>query len=962
MGRRLVGRSRELAVLRPQLDRAIAGSGSVALIAGEPGIGKTSLAEELVTIGVEQGAGSAWGRCWEGGGAPPYWPWVEALRDLRSRLAPDERIDAVIETGSLAQLVPDFVAADARAPSLDSGSRFRLFETFAQTLSAAASGGPLVIVIDDVHGADQSSLLLLEFVAGRLDGLPILVVATYRDVELTAAHPFTSTLGQLLRQRTTARLTVAGLDVDGIADLIEETTGSPAPPNVASRVLEQTDGNPLYIREIARLLFQEGRITEVEGLNLPHDVRETVLARVAGLPAETQAILQVAAVLGREFSVDVLTALAGADALERLEPAEACHIVGSGTRIGHLRFSHAVVAQALYDDVGHGRRMRMHLDAARVLQGRAGSDGDSLLSELAHHFCAAIPIVDAAVAVEHARRAGDRAVGLLAFEEGIRLYRLAMTVLEANPTGDPTGQLDLLLRLGDAQTRAGETAAAGETFLAAAAQARSAGDGVRLAEAAVGYGGRFVWLRPGHDARLIPLLEEALIALPEGDSALRVRVAARLAGALRDDPDKTRRDELSRRALAMARRLADAETLAVAIPARFTAIWGPDSVDEEAELSEEMERLTAGGNPEREGEAHWLRFESSMTLGNADTARSYEEPYRELAVVLRQPSQLWYAGVMRSIGALITGPLDGVEDLLLDTRDRGRKVHAADAQASFRFALFELRRLQGRLGEVRDEARAAVYDSPGYPVFRGWNVLIDAETGALEVARREMGRMLDGGDRTIPRDNGWLMTMSLLSRAASAVDDHGLSVEVYDRLLPYGHLVATSHGEVVGGSVAQALGVLAMHLGDVDSADRHLDAALETHRRMRADVLITETMWARATLLERRGRRGDRSRAAALFAQVADEARRLGMGGLAGLVARRADGRSGGPGGLTRREREVANLVARGLSNRAVASELIVSERTVETHVQNVLMKLGFSSRSQIASWVVANDPPSRPS
>ncbi len=348
--------------------------------------------------------------------------------------------------------------------------------------------------------------------------------------------------------------------------------------------MELTDGNPLYIGEAARLLESEGVLggaVELDRLDLPRDVRETVLRRVSLLSPACQEVLELASVLGRDFPLDALTLLAGDDldvagALD--EATTTAIVVDSPTHPDHLRFGHAVLSEALYREIPSLRRRRIHADAGRALESLAGTTSEGRVAELARHYFASLPVGPVDRAVQYARVAGERAVQQLAYEEGARLFTMALQASAvATPPSPISERTELLLGLGDAQAKAGETPRAKATFLEAADLARQSGDAEQFARASLGYGGRFVWLRAGTDPKVIPLLREAVDALPETDSELRVRLLARLSGARRDEADRAPRDGLSAEAVAMASRLGDPATLAYALIARSMAIWGPDT-------------------------------------------------------------------------------------------------------------------------------------------------------------------------------------------------------------------------------------------------------------------------------------------------------------------------------------------------------------------------------------------------
>ena len=942
---------------------AMAADGQLLLVGGDPGIGKSRLTEEITAVASTRGGLTAWGRCWEAGGAPPYWPWIDALNALVRQVGRDRLLGALGDTaGDVAVVAPALRVGSGSAPPDDAGARFRLYEGVVDLLDAVTdlAGPALVIALDDAHTADPSSLLLLEFVASRLARRRVMLVVTYRHGELTDAHPFTATLAQLMRASSTTRLLLRGLDEGAVDELITATSGRSPRPSLARQVLERTDGNPLYVGEIARLLAAEGRLDLSDGTSMPRDVRETVLHRVARLPSETRSALEAAAVLGRDFPVDLLVAITSPEVLVDLEPAAASDLLAPvPNAIGQLRFSHAVVAQALYETITPTRRMQIHLAAARALEQRHAHDLDSVLASLALHYAAAAPVADVATGAEYARRAGERAVRQLAYEEAARLFRLAQSLLASAGVTDLAVRADLMLALGDAHARAGARDASMEAFFQAADLARELGDPERLGRAAVGYGGRFVWLRPGGDTRLVPLLEEAAAVLPRG-TALWTRVVARLAGALRDEWDGRRRQALSAEALEAAVALGDPDTLALALTSRFTAVWSPDTI-----ASHELDRLAEAAarnamrsqDPEREGEVRWLRFILTVAANDGDTTRREIQRYGDHARRLRQPSQQWYAAVMSCIVRLMDGPLDGLEDLIDDAQQMGEYAQPWDAAASHRMAMAQLRREQGRLGEYEAALRDAVAEFAPYRLFSALLALSLVQSGRRKEALDLTWRLAGDGPDSLPFDNSWLYGMQLLAEVAYEAKEAELGERLHARLLPYADVVGQASGEIAIGSVGHHLATLDVLAGRLDPAVERFEGVLDQYRDAGASVWAARTLVHSAAALEQRDRPGDRTRAAAQLDEARELAARLGIGSVLDVLRDRSSaGRTDEPA-LTPRENEVARLVAEGLSNKDIAAALFVSERTVETHVQHILTKLGFSSRTQVAAWLARARP-----
>ena len=303
-----------------------------------------------------------------------------------------------------------------------------------------------------------------------------------------------------------------------------------------------------------------------------------------------------------------------------LDEARAESVIGAvpGAQ-GSLQFSHALVRDALYEQLGAARRTRLHADIGEALVALYATDPEPHLAEIAHHFFEAAPGGDRDTAIAWTTRAGDRATRLLAYEEAARLYRMALVALDSKPETDEPARCELLLALGDAQARSGEMVIAKETFAAAAAVATRLGSSDRLARAAIGYGGRFVWVRSGKDHKLVPLLEDALAALPAEDSVLRIKLLARLAGALRDRSLPERVTSLSQEAVAMARRLGDPATLAFALDGLYAGIRYPQHTDQWRAMGDELvQTAEAAGAKERAWAGHQHRLGPLMLTGDLE--------------------------------------------------------------------------------------------------------------------------------------------------------------------------------------------------------------------------------------------------------------------------------------------------------------------------------------------------------
>jgi DNA-binding SARP family transcriptional activator/tetratricopeptide (TPR) repeat protein len=892
-----VGRDRELAELTGALDDVPRGRGSLFLLSGEPGIGKTRLAEEVAARASERGARVLSGRCWESGGAPAYWPWVQCLRVLVQEPEP-ATLAAQVGAGAadIAQIVPELheLLPDLRGPppSVDpDGARFRLFEAITTFVRNAAGAQPIVLILEDFHAADASSLLLLRFVAGDLADAPVLVVVTVRDGDRASTEAFASNLAELVRSATVSHLPLQGLEREDVARLVQAGHGIDASEGLVAAIHERTDGHPLFVGEILRLLASEGRLDA-----LPHEVRAVVGQRLGLLSRDCRQVLAVASVVGREFGTDVLARVSEVDPAslpDLLDEAIAARALAEVPgAVGRLRFAHALVREVLYDELPASRRMRLHRRVGDALEAIHAAELEPRLAALAHHFVLAAPIGAAAKAVDYSTRAAERAVAELAYEESVRLYEMALRAHELQAGTDEQTRCDLLLARGDAQTRSGDTGSARETFLRAADIARSAGMGERLARAALGYGGRFVSL-PEDDARLLPLLEEALTALGEDDDALRARLLARLAcarpywgGSL----TSRRRASAARslEAVELARRLDDRATLAWALEARSVVLWGPDNVDELLVLSDEIVTLAdAAGECEQAVNAHAMRSEVLLALGELPAARADLEAAARLAQELRLPSQRWHVAVHQIGLALLAGRFPEAQQLIERANRFGERAHRAEATWCAVVQRFPLLLEQGGLEEIRPALEALAAERPDETLLRCLLARLECELGHETQARATLELLARDGFAALTKDLSWLLAIALLAEVAALVGDAQRAALLYELLGPYASLVAGSPHCFTVGSASRYLGLLASVLSRPDEAVRHLEDAAAMNEKIAARPWHAHTKADHARVLLARDASGDRERAGDLLRDALSTYQELGMTASAGKVSTR---------------------------------------------------------------------------
>jgi tetratricopeptide (TPR) repeat protein len=882
-----VGREGELATLGACVAEAAAGRGGFVAIAGEPGIGKTRLLEELVARAALPDERVLWGRCLAHEGVPAYWPWTQALRSYVERSEPAALRGELGPAGAdVAQLVPEVrerVPELGTAPRLDpEQARFRLFDSVASFLRRASARRPLLVVLEDLHWADEVSMLLLGFVAPELRRTGVLVAGTYREVEIRRRPRHGGTIAQ-----AAVRLVLRGLERPETAAFVQRSVGVAVPERVVADLHRITEGNPYFLGELVRDLRTRGRTA---GAELPPEVREAIRRRLEPLDGADRRLLAIAAVMGREFDLPPL-AIACEEppdrVLGRLAAAVEAGLVGDVPSLpGRFRFTHALVRETLYEDLAAPARAELHRVVALALERLYASAVDPPLAELAHHFFHAAPLAGAEHAVEYAVRAAERAVALLAYEEAVRHYQRALEAL-ALGVPDEARRLALLLALGDAHWRAGENEQAREAFARALDAARLLDLPPAMARAALGFG-RASPERGAVDPTLVAMLEEALAALGEGDSALHAALLARLASALYFTRAEERREALSRRAVEMARRVGDPGALVAALITRHFMLWGPGPIAERLTLMEEAAAVAdALADRQPSFEIQRNRIFDLYEAGDVTAADLELETYARRAAAVRLPMYRWHAVVVRAMRLFMAGRMDEAERVAMEamaTRPDG--PFSARGQM-YVILLFAICREQGRLAELEEPLALLAGAFPAVPVWRCGQALSHAELGRPGAARALVAPLAARDLADLPRDGNFIAALVMLAELAALAENERLAGLVYPLLLPFAARTAMiGMSAACYGSAARYLGLLATVLRRPEDASRHFEEALAMNVRLGARPLVawTRADWAR--LLLELGGRADRTRAGELLGLAERTAVELGMARLRARIAR----------------------------------------------------------------------------
>jgi tetratricopeptide (TPR) repeat protein len=655
----------------------------------------------------------------------------------------------------------------------------------------------------------------------------------------------------------------------------------PPPAALAARVHAETRGNPLFAGELGRLFAAEGGPAgEAEQLPIPDGVREAIRRRLRRQSADCQEALTLASVIGREFEPTVLAAVSDfpeAQISAALDEAAEARLVGPVPGApARLRFSHILVRDALYGDLPVLTRHRLHLKVAAGLEAPGLGGSAASVSELAHHYLAA-GSHGCVKALEYAHRAADDAASQLAYEEAARWYSTTLDLLERTGADDVPRRCDLLLALGESLSRAGNGPEAKQVLREATAIAEAEGWPDRLATAALAYSGRFAWARASTDPALVPLVERALAVVGRGSDTTRARLLARLAAASRDDPARERRVALADEAVDLARRSGDLPTLAYALEGSWVA---REAQDPRGGIAVGDELIALGdkiGDRERVFLGHDFRMHALWSVADRAGIDVEVEALDRLADELRQPGHEWHARSHRTMVALMEGRFAAAEPLIRETRLVGERAEGWNAAVSERLQLFTLRHAQGRLSELETLLARSVHEFPALLRFRCALAHAYAAIGNQQAARAALDDVLARDPEHHYVDAEWLFTMCLLPDVCRALDDTEAAATVYRLLLPWADLYAEAPVEASFGAVARALGVAATVLGDLDSATQHLEAAVETERRMRARPWIALAQHDLGAALLARAGRGDHAEAVSLLGEAAREFQALGM-------------------------------------------------------------------------------------
>lgn len=892
----MVGRQAELSRLRSIWHTAAGGSTRLALVAGDAGVGKTRLAAELAGIVETSGGKVLVGRCAPGGDRA-FEPFVQAVGPALA-----ERSDAWLRAhvkrhgGGILRLFPELAPRlPDSGPDVKRSARPQLIGA----LAAAISGGkePVLLVVEDLHWASRSTVLVLDHIARHRAPGPVLVVGTYRDAAIHPSHPLAELLhGHGPGTRRIDQIVLGNLSPQAVTALLVDraAVAGRAASGLARSLWLRTEGNPLLLTEALRDVIAGGGLAPgvvngdaVDRIGVPHEVAALVMRRLGRPTGSARRAVEMASVLGRSFSVEAVAAAAEMEdktVRTGLAKAAAARIVlvepaGAG-QPDRYRFAHECFRDAVYECLTPSRRVRAHRAVADVLR-RPDWFEPVPASVVLHHLAAATPVGQAPFAAEQAQRAGEAAMEVLAFEEAAGFYGQALAFLGSGAA--PGRRADLLLLLADAHHQSGESARARQSYLQAGALARAAKDGPRLGRAVLGLGDVLgVW---GADGVLIGLLEEAIEASPD-DASLKAKLLARLAQARAalDSPDE--RKQQSDRAWELAWDSRDPDTMNAVLRARHEALSAPDDLEDRVEMDGELFAMAT--NAKDAGLAilaHGWRLLDLLEQGHLVDAERDRKAHAQLARRSGDPRHERDAAVWAATWALLVGKNRKAATQI--DRALGLGQQARDPQAS---AIYWQQQL-GLVLEWGSDAEAEglievwrdlVRTHDRAPAWRAPLALLLATFGHQDEAGVELDGLLSEECADLPLDRTWLPTVAAIGEVAAMLEDP--RCEFIGKLLwLYGRrLIVHGAGLACRGSVSRVLGLLSATRGDWLAAERQFQSAVSAHERIDAGPLLARTRSQFGQALARKpGGPLHMGRARQMLDQAREEARAFGMQRLA---------------------------------------------------------------------------------
>lgn len=964
-----IGREQEMAELIEALDNAKGGHGGLVMLVGEPGIGKTRLIEELETVALEHGLHLAKAACYESGSSPPYWPWTQAIRSVL--IEPSEAVLAALDTRAaviaeivpeIGNLVPDLELLSELEPEQ---ARFRLFDSVASFFGEIVALESMIIVLDDLHWADRSSLDMLEFIARDIGSSKLLLVGMYRGMELSRQHPLSETLATLARSREFRRIHLRGLTSDEVGRLVEAVSNAEAPSSWISEIYDRTEGNPFFVVEVTRDLaqaeaFDVGEFDSMGPFRIPDGVREAIGLRLNRLSEECNQLLSVAVVVGKEFELNLIRLLQP----ERSDPqfVSALEEALSGGIVEEMkgtprrcRFTHALIQETLLQEFSSAHRAGIHREIGKALERLYSDDLEAHADELSYHISESGSATSNLKLIRYSLLAGERALSTYAWDEALLHFQRGLDSTKGQTIDSDIAALLFGLARAQISTLGRQRLHEAVTTVRPAFDYFVNEGDVESALAIAEY--PFISLH--RDGGMTRLLADAIQLVPP-DSHRAGRLLERYGLALNVElGDVESASEVLDRALKIARRDNDSalETTVLNKMANVQMM----NFNPEAALDHSLRAVGLDLNIDHLRESHWWAASASIVLGNLEDARLHATAQLDLAKEVGSRFNI----IQVFFSSEVIDQLQGNWESSREFSDRGLDIDPRDVRLVSNRAMLEY--------EVGDFGQGSSYMeqlvetmnlAPPSPSLEysiasaaiGISARISGDTGLLTTAELAANQILSSASPL----SGFLVLLARSGLAMIAVvrGDVEMAREQYDALKTR-HITVSVLNLVCGHRV---LGLLAQTLGWMDRACSHFEDSRTFCQRAVAQPELAWTGYDYAAALLQRSEPGDRIKAESLIEEAIAISTELGM---RPLLDRLIDLRNSVlsdsaasreyPAGLTPREVEILRLVASGKSNAEIAGELARSVRTVERHISNIYGKTGSAGRANATAFAFTN-------
>jgi tetratricopeptide (TPR) repeat protein/adenylate kinase len=961
-----VARETELRQLHEALDHTLDGRGQVRFVTGEAGAGKSTLTEEFARRAQEKYGDLlvAVGDCnAQTGLGDPYLPFREILGQLtgdvenkltqgaitnenagRLRsflefsgralvdLGPD-LIDIFVPGGGLVTRAGQLVAGEsgwrarldrlrrdrerrsesdltARA-SRQGSEQNQIFEQFTKVIVTLAEEKPIILMVDDLHWADDSSIGLLFHLARRVGNSRVLLLGTYRpeDVALGRGgqrHPLESVVNEIKRQHGSIFLGLSHEDEAGgraFIDALLDAQPNRLGESFRQKLLRHTRGHALFTAELLNGMRARGDLVtndsgeleagpSLDWDTLPARVEGVIEERVKRMPEELQELAATASVEGEVFAAQVLASLKGIDEREALETLDGqldrrYHLIHEDSlerigshRLSRYRFRHNLIQRYLYSAISASRRELLHEDIVRVLEKLYDGRTGEIAGQLALH-CRLANLPEQAA--DHYLVAGRRAMHMFAAEEASILLQKGIDLLRELPDSEENDarRIQLLLALGRARWKLGETPESMTLFETAAALARRRGAGDQLAEAALGYDDvRYRFGFPVEPA--VELYEEALETLYQGDSMLRVRVVSGLIRAQGHQMLPIVLNTLVEQAIAMARRLDDPEALCTALAAKAVAYPQPEMLGERLAMREEM--LDSAGRIGDQApllDAYVLRMEDLLAAGDIESVDRDLKIMRRMVEELGEPFYDYCEVTKLAMRSLLAGRFEDAERYAQRGMQYSQQIDLDNAEGVFGMQMFSIRRLQGRLRALAPLISQMVADHSESASWRPGLALVYAEIDDADSARAEFERLAKDDFAGIPRDALWSTCLSYVADVCVYLQEERRAAVLYRLLEPYAEqAIVVGNSITCNGAASRSLAQLATLMEDWERAEASFRHAIAFNERLQALPWLAFTHLQYAAMLLRRGRPDDSTAAREHLQRAMELGAQLGMEGV----------------------------------------------------------------------------------